>query len=164
MANHESPRATRYVAAHAAPAGDVGLAVGPAVVGVVATEVLGASTAGTLAPTGRHSDIPGNNGVEVLASLARTREFIEIFAFDATRNHESPRATVYELAHVGPPATEASTDVGGTAAGTVTASAADTARARRYIRRRAASAGRSICRARSIMTPESSAARRCRLR
>lgn len=125
-----------------------------------ATEVVGASTVGTLAPVGRHSDIPGNSGVDVLASLARTREFIEIFAFDATRNHESPRATVYDAAH----APDASTDAGGTAAGTVTANAADTTRARRYVRRRGASGGRSNSRARSIMTPESSAARRRRLR
>lgn len=129
-----------------------------------ATEVVGASTVGTLAPVGRHSDIPGNSGVDVLASLARTREFIEIFAFDATRNHESPRATVYDAAHAGPHAPDASTDAGGTAAGTVTANAADTTRARRYVRRRGASGGRSNSRARSIMTPESSAARRRRLR
>jgi hypothetical protein len=49
----------------------------------------------TVAPAGRHSDIPGNSGDVALAPFAENSEFIDTATFFEIDHHESPDTTVY---------------------------------------------------------------------
>src|SRR3954471_17580230 len=67
--------------------------------GFAAGAAVTTGAAGTVAPTGRHTVLPGSSNVLVVALFAARRLFSDTFARLAIVDHASPLATVYVSVH-----------------------------------------------------------------